>query len=320
MTGILAALRAGKFTCYGPAVVDETDLLATPDESDTTPPRGKFLETSRPDRLFLPLPPIFDDDLLLFGFFIDGSQRTTNAGFVVDPKNRYLPLNRRGSHLDLEFDQYEVDDTNNRPPMDRVRSRIIHKMHTMVVNRIAALAEAGDVTREALLLIDGSIEFYTDMIGVARPALSTQTGSSRLKCSRTALRTTPQASTQHAATGSPSMCSRYELQRRPAVTPAGLVISTPSISPNATSRHSSATTRVSAHAYNTTSYLHEWTPAVTASSPIVRVVATENHPTSTGAFRFWLAPDVSLKPFDFVQVLPPENQDTAIGRFYAIID
>ena len=73
MTGILAALRAGKFTCYGPAGVDETDLLATPDESDTTPPRGKFLETSRPDRLFLPVPPIFDDDPLLFGFFIDGS-------------------------------------------------------------------------------------------------------------------------------------------------------------------------------------------------------------------------------------------------------
>jgi len=59
---------------------------------------------------------------------------------------------------------------------------------------------------------------------------------------------------------------------------------------------------------------------MTTSSPIGRVVATENHPTSTGAFRFWLAPDVNLKPFDFVQVLPPENQDTAIGRFYAIID
>lgn len=213
MTGILAALRAGKFTCYGPAGVDESDLLASPDERDTRPPQGKFLETSRPEKLFLPVPSIADDDPLLFGLFLDGSQRTTNAGFVVDPKNRYLPLliaqigvattelfglRLRIKHydstntlffpdsfaaedlaeartvactaaqasrlpLDLKFDRYEVDDTDNRPPMDRARARILHKMHAMEVDRIAALAKAGDVSREALLLIDGSIEFYTDM-------------------------------------------------------------------------------------------------------------------------------------------------------------
>ncbi len=56
------------------------------------------------------------------------------------------------------------------------------------------------------------------------------------------------------------------------------------------------------------------------NSPIGRVVATENHPTSTGSFRFWLATGVNLKPFDFVQILPPENGDPDIGRFYAIID
>ena len=59
---------------------------------------------------------------------------------------------------------------------------------------------------------------------------------------------------------------------------------------------------------------------MSTDSPIGRVVATENHPTSTGSFRFWLAAGVNLKPFDFVQVQPPENGDPDIGRFYAIID
>ncbi len=59
---------------------------------------------------------------------------------------------------------------------------------------------------------------------------------------------------------------------------------------------------------------------MSTDSPIGRVVATEKHPTSTGSFRFWLADGVNLKPFDFVQVLPPENGNSNIGRFYAIID
>ena len=59
---------------------------------------------------------------------------------------------------------------------------------------------------------------------------------------------------------------------------------------------------------------------MTATPPIGRVVATEAHPTSTGSFRFWLTAGINLKPFDFVQVVPPENADDDIGRFYAIID
>ena len=59
---------------------------------------------------------------------------------------------------------------------------------------------------------------------------------------------------------------------------------------------------------------------MSANSPIGRVVATENHPTSTGSFRFWLTAGVNLKPFDFVRVLPPENSNPDIGHFYAIID
>ncbi len=61
-------------------------------------------------------------------------------------------------------------------------------------------------------------------------------------------------------------------------------------------------------------------PTPSGESPIGRVVATENHPTSTGSFRFWLTAGVNLKPFDFVQILAPEIGDPNIGRFYAIID
>ena len=213
MTGILAALREGKFICYAPAGVEDVDLSFVPDDRDGKPPRGKFLETPRPGRRFLPVSGLADDDPLLFRFFIDGSQRITNAGYVVDTKKRYLPLviaqigvattelkesQLRLRHydssntlffpdsfspedlagaeaaackaakssrlpLDLSFDRYEVDDTDSRPPVDRARARVLHKMHRMEVDRIVSLAKAGDISREALLLIDGSIEFYFDM-------------------------------------------------------------------------------------------------------------------------------------------------------------
>ena len=53
--------------------------------------------------------------------------------------------------------------------------------------------------------------------------------------------------------------------------------------------------------------------------PIGRVVATEKEPTTTGEVRFWLAPNVELKPFDFVRVTAPESTEREIGEFYAII-
>ena len=59
---------------------------------------------------------------------------------------------------------------------------------------------------------------------------------------------------------------------------------------------------------------------MTIGAPIGRVVATENHPTSTGSFRFWLAAEVNLKPFDFIRVQPPETGEAHIGFFYAIVD
>ena len=75
MTGILAALRDGKFTCYGPAGADDLDFSPAPSDSDARPPRGRFLETPRPGSRFLKVPAIADSDPLLFRFFIDGMRR-----------------------------------------------------------------------------------------------------------------------------------------------------------------------------------------------------------------------------------------------------
>ena len=213
MSGILSALRASEFVCYGPAGVDDSDSQVFKDGKDERKPLGKILETPRPDRVFVPIRIISDYDEIFFRFFIDGSQRITNAGFVVDRKKRYLPIliaqtgvattelrNSRLSvkhydstntlyfpnsfaqedlneaksiacavaresrlELDLEFDKYEIDDTDATPPVDRARSQILQKMHAMEVNRIVRLAQADDLSRESLLLIDGSLQFYENM-------------------------------------------------------------------------------------------------------------------------------------------------------------
>ena len=47
--------------------------------------------------------------------------------------------------------------------MDSVRKKVLNRMHEMEVGRIVKLAEAGEITRNALLLIDGSIEFYNGL-------------------------------------------------------------------------------------------------------------------------------------------------------------
>lgn len=53
--------------------------------------------------------------------------------------------------------------------------------------------------------------------------------------------------------------------------------------------------------------------------PIGRVIATEKDPSTTDQVRFWLAPDVDLKPFDFVRLSAPESMDRSVGDFYALI-
>lgn len=52
--------------------------------------------------------------------------------------------------------------------------------------------------------------------------------------------------------------------------------------------------------------------------PIGRVVATERNPTTTVGVRFWLEPNIQLKPFDLVRLVPQKRKDE-VGEFYAII-
>ena len=58
---------------------------------------------------------------------------------------------------------------------------------------------------------------------------------------------------------------------------------------------------------------------MSVDKPIGRVVATETKPTTTVEVRFWLEPDVQLKPFDLVRLSPPDRKEE-IGDFYAIIN
>ena len=53
--------------------------------------------------------------------------------------------------------------------------------------------------------------------------------------------------------------------------------------------------------------------------PIGRVIATEKDPSTTDQVRFWLPPDVDLKPFDFVRLSAPESMNRSVGDFYALI-
>ena len=215
MAGILTALREKRIECYAPAGADSgTSAEAGDDAPDVGGrPLGKFIEDPRPAETFIPVRGIADDDALLFRYFIDGSERVINAGYVVDPKRRYLPLLiaqigvgttelcgsrlRLANYVDanilffpgsfadarlrdaetaareaaeasrspmkLKFECYEVDDGDKRSPVERARAQVLNTMHAMEVEQIADLAATGKTTREALLLIDGSIEFYTDM-------------------------------------------------------------------------------------------------------------------------------------------------------------
>ena len=92
MAGILSALREGKFTCFGPAGTESVDVPVSMVAGRRLRPYGRIIEKPRPESAYTPMSSIADNDGLLFRHFVDGSQRTTNAGHIVDPKHRYLPL------------------------------------------------------------------------------------------------------------------------------------------------------------------------------------------------------------------------------------
>ena len=60
--------------------------------------------------------------------------------------------------LDLNFDSYILEGQTE--PLDAARKRMLASMHEMEIDLIKNLADSEKVTRENMLMIDGSLQFY----------------------------------------------------------------------------------------------------------------------------------------------------------------
>lgn len=63
--------------------------------------------------------------------------------------------------LDLELDVYPIN--RDTVPMDSARERSLTNMHLMEIELIKHFSESGKVTRDSLLMIDGSLQFYENL-------------------------------------------------------------------------------------------------------------------------------------------------------------
>ena len=63
--------------------------------------------------------------------------------------------------MDLECDCYALEERTK--PMDAARKKVLASMHGMEIELIKDLAESGKLTREAMLMIDGSLQFYGNL-------------------------------------------------------------------------------------------------------------------------------------------------------------
>ena len=63
--------------------------------------------------------------------------------------------------LDLNLECYELEDQQS--PIDCARKKVLNTMHDMEINLIMELAESHKVTRDSLLMIDGSLQFYGNL-------------------------------------------------------------------------------------------------------------------------------------------------------------
>ena len=63
--------------------------------------------------------------------------------------------------LDLDLDHYELNEYET--PIDGARKKVLSAMHAMEIGLIKELAESRKVTRESLLMIDGSLQFYENL-------------------------------------------------------------------------------------------------------------------------------------------------------------
>lgn len=63
--------------------------------------------------------------------------------------------------LRLEVDSYE--NLLGEPPINKAREKILSTMHSMEINTIEKLANSGKLKRDALLMIDGTLQFYSNL-------------------------------------------------------------------------------------------------------------------------------------------------------------
>ena len=200
--------QEGHFQCISPSRSDE--VLVT-DSDDDRKIISRTFETPDPKTNWIEVETDNPFNQLLFQYFIDGSARTTSAGYIIDPKKRSLPMFvaqigvavTRLDNGDLGLEDYrsrnvlflpntfadedlekaqsivakansssrapitlEVEQYNwekEKKPIDCARKKILSTMHKMEIEKIKNLAETGKVTRESMLMIDGSLQFYGNL-------------------------------------------------------------------------------------------------------------------------------------------------------------
>lgn len=89
MTGILEALNANRFECHAPR--DAAPAVLPETEHDNRPIYAPF-EDPKPETDQIEVRENEPSTRQLFRYFVDGSARTMNAGYIVDPQKRYLPI------------------------------------------------------------------------------------------------------------------------------------------------------------------------------------------------------------------------------------
>lgn len=92
--------------------------------------------------------------LFLPNTFAPGDIRESRPAIQQAAKDHRRPL-------DLDLECYDVDEEV--PPIEGARQHVLRVMHEMEIACIADLAKSGRVTRDALLMIDGSLQFYEDL-------------------------------------------------------------------------------------------------------------------------------------------------------------
>ena len=89
MTGILEALNADRFPCHAPR--DVVPVMLPETEHEDRRSYAPF-EEPKPSTDQIEVEEKNSHSRPLFRYFVDGSARTMNAGHIVDPNGRYLPI------------------------------------------------------------------------------------------------------------------------------------------------------------------------------------------------------------------------------------